>query len=119
MLGAIVCPTSDPRILQLDCLATDFFRERAWPTFLCYNPYHEARSIEFTVGSTASDVYDVVKGEFVARNVRDKSRLTLPPDSAALYVVAPAGSALTSGGRRILIGDVVVNWNVTKTVTKP
>jgi hypothetical protein len=42
MLGALVRPASDPRILQLDCLATDFFRDKAYPTFLYYNPYAPA-----------------------------------------------------------------------------
>jgi len=119
MLGAIVCRTSDPCILQLDCLATDFFRGQAWPTFLCYNPYAEPRSFDFTLGATASDVYDVLTDQFVAREVRDKSRLTLPPDSAALYVVAPAGRPLTRDGRRILLGDVVVNWAVPQPVPQP
>jgi hypothetical protein len=119
MLGTIVRPTSDPRILQLDCLATDFFRGKAWPTFLCYNPYSEARSFNFASGPTAADIYDVVTGEFVAHNIRDKSRLALPPDSAALYVVAPAGSALTRAARQILIGDVVVDCSVPKPVAKP
>jgi len=71
MLGAIVRPTSDSRILQLDCLATDFFRGKAWPTLLCYNPYSEPRNFEFAVGTAASDIYDAIGGEFVARGVRD------------------------------------------------
>jgi hypothetical protein len=33
MLGALIRPTNEPYILQLDCLATDFFRDRAYPTF--------------------------------------------------------------------------------------
>jgi len=117
MLGAIIRPTSDPRILQLDCLATDFFRAKAWPTFLCYNPYSEPRRFEFAVGAAASDIYDVVAGEFVARGVRGTTRIALPPDSAALCVVAPAGRGLTRDGRRILIGDVVVNWQATTNST--
>jgi len=119
LLGAIVGRTSDPRILQLDCLATDFFRGQAWPTFLCYNPYAEPRSFDFTLGAAAADIYDVVTDQFVAREVRDTSRLTLPPDSAALYVVAPAGSPLVRDGRRILLGGVVVNWGVPQPAVQP
>jgi hypothetical protein len=117
MLGAIVQPTSDPRILQLDCLATDFFRAPSWPTFLVYNPYPESRGFVLTVGTAASDLYEAVTGEFIQRAVRDKARLTLPPDSAALVVVAPAGGRVTHAGARTLIDGAVVNWKRTAAST--
>lgn len=110
ILGAIVRPTSDPRILQLDCLATDFFRDKAWPTFLCYNPYPEKRSFELTIGPEMSDLYDAVTGEFVEHKVRSKARLTLSADSAAVIVVTPAGERLVREGQRTLISGTVVNW---------
>ena len=110
MLGGIVRPTSDPRILQLDCLATDFFRDQAWPTFLCYNPYPESREFDYTVGEGPSDLYDVLRGEIVMRDARGKARLALPADSASLTVVVPAGARLTREGVRTLIDGVVVNW---------
>ena len=88
LLGAIVRPTSVPRILQLDCLATDFFHDRAWPTFLCYNPYPERRTFEFTTGASASDLYDAVSRTFVKRDVRHTATLTIPADSASVIVVA-------------------------------
>ena len=111
MLGAIVRPTSDPRILQLDCLATDFFHDQAWPTFLCYNPYTETRSFDFQTGPVIADIYDAVSGEYVKRNARGPTRLELSPDSAALFVVAPAGSQLAHRGKCTFINGVVVNWN--------
>jgi hypothetical protein len=110
ILGGIVRPTSDPRILQLDCLATDFFRDQAWPTFLCYNPYPEPRGFDFTVGEKPSDLYEVLRGGIVKRAVRDTARLSLPADSAALIVIAPAGGLLTREGGRTLIDGVVVGW---------
>jgi len=35
-------------ILQLDCLATDFFHDRAYPTYLYYNPYALRRRFRST-----------------------------------------------------------------------
>jgi hypothetical protein len=110
MLGAIVRPTSVPRLLQLDCLATDFFHDRAWPTFLCYNPYPEERTFEFAVGAQPSDLYDTVIGQFLKRNVRRQTSLTLPADSAAVIVVAPAGGNLSRAGRRTFIDNVIVSY---------
>ena len=82
LLGAIIRPTNVPRILQLDCLATDFFHDRVWPTFLCYNPYSEARAFELAVGTERSDLYDAVTRKFLKRNVAPKPRFRcrrLPP----------------------------------------
>jgi hypothetical protein len=110
LLGAIVRPTSVPRILQLDCLATDFFRDRAWPTFLCYNPYPESRTFEFALRAGPSDLYDAVTGQFLKRNVRQQTKLTLPADSAAVIVVAPAGGKLDHVSGRTLIDGVVVRY---------
>lgn len=110
MLGSIVRPTDVPCILQLECLATDFFRSAAYPTFLCYNPYPEERSFQLDIGSAPADVYDAVTHRFVARNVGQRVSVTLPADSAALFVVTPTGGQLTHAGKRTLVDDVVIDW---------
>jgi hypothetical protein len=115
MLGGIVQATDVPCILQLDCLATDFFREDAYPTYLCYNPYPESREFSFAVGRDHADLYDAVTHQFVARNVNHETRIALPPDSAALIVVTPAGGQLSREGRRILVDGVVIDWRVGET----
>jgi len=109
-LGSIVRPTNVPCILQLDCLATDFFRNNAYPTFLCYNPYPEERRFQFAVGSESADLYDAVKHRMVKRDVRGQVDLVLPADSAAVIVIVPAGGMLTREGKRTLVNGVVVDW---------
>lgn len=110
MLGSIVRPTNVPCILQLDCLATDFFRSEAYPTFLFYNPYPEERSFQLAVGSGRSDLYDAVTHGMVKQDVRGQVELVLPADSAAVIVIVPAGGKLTSEGKRRLVDGVVVDW---------
>ena len=110
MLGGIVQTTNVPGILQLDCLATDFFRREAYPTFLCYNPYREERSFQFAVGPEGADLYDAVRHRMAMRNVRGQADFTLPADSAALIVVVPAGGNLTREGKRTLVDGVVIDW---------
>jgi len=110
MLGGIVRTTNVPCILQLDCLATDFFRSKAYPTFLCYNPYPEKRSFQFAVGSERADLYDAVTHRMAKREVRNQVDLTLPADSAAVIVVTPAGGKLTREGKRTLVDGVVIDW---------
>ena len=91
VLGAIVRPTDDPHILQLDCLASDFYRDRAYPTFLCYNPYDGPRRVKLAAGTGASDLYDAVRDEFVCRNAKATAVIQVPADSAVVLVIAPAG----------------------------
>lgn len=110
MLGSIARPTDVPCILQLDCLATDFFRSTAYPTFLCYNPYPQDRAFQIDIGSAPSDFYDAVMHRFVARDVGQRANVTLPADSAALFVVTPAGGQLTRAGKRTLVDGVVIDW---------
>jgi len=110
MLGSIARPTDVPCILQLDCLATDFFRSTAYPTFLCYNPYPQDRAFQIDIGSAPSDLYDAVMHRFVARNVGQRANVTLPADSAGLFVVTPAGGRLTRAGKHTLVDGVVIDW---------
>jgi hypothetical protein len=110
MLGGIVRPTSDPRILQLDLLATDFFRDKACPTFLFFNPYQEKRCFDFDAGSAPCNLFDAVTGEFLKRNASGKTRLELPADSAAVIVIAPAAGKISHDKKHTLIDGVVVNW---------
>jgi hypothetical protein len=110
MLGSIVRPTNVPGILQLDCLATDFFRSAAYPTFLCYNPYPQSRSFQLDIGSGPADVYDMVTHRFVARDTGQQPKITLPPDSASIFVVTPSDGRLTHEGPRTLVDGVVIDW---------
>ena len=112
MLGATVRPTNVPAILQLDCLATDFFRDNAWPTFLCYNPHPEQRRFDLAVGPQSSDVYDLVRRTFVRHDVRDKATLTLPADAAGVFVVVPAGSKIETRNARLFANGVVLDYGV-------
>lgn len=110
MLGALVHRTSDERILALDCLATDFYRDRAWPTYLIFNPYAEARRVRFGVGAAPVDLYDAATGSFLARGVHGEARFALPGDRAAVVVLAPAGGKLVTEPHRTLIDGVVVDY---------
>ena len=84
-------PTDDPHILQLDCLASDFYRDRAYPTLLCYNPYDEPHRVKISIGTGVSDLYDAVRDEFVCRNATDTAMIEIPADSAVVLVIAPTG----------------------------
>ncbi|HUS08914.1 MAG TPA: hypothetical protein VMZ30_00505 [Pyrinomonadaceae bacterium] len=108
--GGIVRRTNVEMILQLDCLATDFFHDRAYPTHLYYNPYDVAKEVQIDVGPKARDLYDAATDSFLKRNVKGVSTFSLAADTAAVLVVAPARGAITRKGNKRLINGVVVDY---------
>jgi len=112
LMAAVIERTSDGRILQVNCLKTDFFHEEAYPTFLYYNPYEETREIHVDAGSRPVDLYDAVQHAFVARRAMGKTSLQLAPDSAALIVLTPAGGRVTRDGRQLLVDGIVVDYDI-------
>jgi hypothetical protein len=99
-----------PGILQLDLLAFDTFRDRAYPTYLYYNPFPQPRSVTIPLGNGPSDIYGTVSKRFLARNVRGTTRITIPADRAVVAVIVPAGGKLTRAGRKLSIDGVVVDY---------
>ncbi|MBV9865561.1 MAG: hypothetical protein JO316_09440 [Abitibacteriaceae bacterium] len=112
ILGAIVGRTSDAKILALDCLATDFYRQPAYPTKLCYNPYPQQKQIILSLDTGRYDVYDAVSQKFLLKNVTNRVHVTLAADSAKLVVLAPAHGKVARLGHKLLINGVVVDYGV-------
>ncbi|SFC77778.1 hypothetical protein SAMN05421747_12511 [Parapedobacter composti] len=114
IFGSIIRPTDVDGILQLDLLATDFFRDEAYPSYLCYNPYEEAREVTVTLprGNGEWDVYDAVQARFVSRTSSGggNARVTVPAGGAAVLVVVPAGAEIRQEGQKLLAGDVVIDY---------
>jgi hypothetical protein len=110
-LGAVVRPTNEPRILQLDCLATDFFHDKAYPTFLYFNPHPEPRQVLLPLDDQPVRLYDAVAKQFLAEPVRQSVSIPVPADGAALVVVIPADAVVRREGRKLLADKVVVDYH--------
>jgi hypothetical protein len=101
--GGIVRNTNVEMILQLDCLATDFFHDRAFPTYLYYNPYDITKEVQIDVGPQSRDLFDAATDRFLKKNVRGVSSFPLAVNTAAVVVMAPTGGTITYKGNRTLI----------------
>ncbi len=110
VFGAIIAPTNDEKILRLDLLATDFYRQPAYPTYLYFNPYASEKTVQVEVGREPRDVYDSVANRFIRRDVSGLIEITIAPDSAVVIVLTPASGAVTRDGRRTLVEGVVVDY---------
>jgi hypothetical protein len=109
-LGGILSLTDVPGILRWDCLATDWFHAPAYPTWLLYNPFPEARAFHTDLGAVAADLYDAVGHRVVRRGASGRLGLTLPPDAAAVIVAIPPGGKLSREQRRTRVDGVVVDF---------
>lgn len=109
-LGGIVRKTNVERILQLDCLATDFYHDKAYPTYLYFNPYDHTEEIEIAVGAESKDLYDAATHRFIKKAAQDAAHLIIPPDTAVVVVLTPAGGKKTRQGNRLLVDGTVIDY---------
>ena len=109
-LGAIVEKTNVLKILKLDVLATDFFRDDAYPTYLIYNSYNTPQTVQFAVGNDPVDVYEALSETFILENVSGTVDLAIPALQAILVSTTPAGGTVTYELNKMLVDGVVVDY---------
>jgi hypothetical protein len=113
IFGSIIRTTTVNGILQLNLLATDFYHDNAYPSYLYYNPYTVAKSVSIKVTAGKKvDLYNTVSGMFVARNVSAAAVLKIPAQNAAVIVCVPSNSTITYKGNAMLANGVVVDYRV-------
>ncbi|MBN2480430.1 MAG: hypothetical protein JXB19_01720 [Bacteroidales bacterium] len=110
IFGSIIRETNVAKILQLNCLATDFYRKPAYPTYLYYNPYDEDQQIAYFNEDAPVDLYDAISHRIVARHVTDEGLFTLPANLAMLIVAVPPESKLEKRGERIMLDNVIIAY---------
>lgn len=113
-LGCLVNTTNVDRILQLDVLATDFYGDEAYPTFLYYNSYSSPRSVQLQVGATPVDVYDALTETFLQQNATGIVPLNIPAGHAMLITLCPVGGTITYDQNKMLVNGVVVDYRQSK-----
>ncbi|NDP26117.1 MAG: hypothetical protein GZ087_01635 [Flavobacterium sp.] len=115
IFGSIIETTNVAGILKLNLLATDFFRDKAYPSFLYYNPYATKKKVSMKIERGKKvDLYNTVSGTFVARNVSSSKKIKLAPESAAVIVIVPADGKITYSGDKMFVNGIVVDYKNTK-----
>lgn len=110
-LGAIIEATNVDKVLKLDLLKTDFYREKAYPSYLFYNPLNDEVKVTLEVGSQAIDVYEALSESFIMQNVKGLTSLTIPAGQAISIVLCPSNGIKTFHKNKMLIDGVVVDYN--------
>lgn len=111
IFGSIIRQTNVKRILQLNLLATDFFHDKAYPTFLYYNPYSTSKKVTIYLEKDKKfDLYNTVSERFVAKNISDSGEIKLPPSGSAIIVCVPSDGKISYNENKMLINGVVVDY---------
>lgn len=111
IFGSIIRTTNVAGILQLNLLATDSYHDKAYPSYLYYNPYMESKSVTMNLEKGKRiDLYNTVSGQFVARNVSSSASIKLYPQNAAVIVSVPAGGKVTYEREKMLVNGIVVDF---------
>ncbi len=112
LLGSIVAPTEDEKILRLDLLATDFYHAAAYPTYLYYNPYDSPRTLTLDLGDRAGSIYDATNHRFALENASGPTRLDLPADTGVVLALTPPGGEASYKDNKLFINNVVVDYHI-------
>jgi hypothetical protein len=111
ILGAIIDTTNVQGILRLDVLKTDYFHDTAYPSYLYYNPFPSAKSVQIDLGSGSHDVYDAVSKTFLIHAASGVTSVSIPANSAILTVITPAGGIQTYETEKFLVNGIVVDYH--------
>jgi len=108
--GSIISKTNVENILQLDLLATDFFRKDALPSFLYYNPNEEIKEVSINVGKEQLKIYDALKRAFIAENVKNNFTFSIAKENASLLVMVPQNAKISEKNGKLYANDVVIDY---------
>lgn len=111
IFGAIVQKTTVEGILKLDVLATDFYRNKAYPTYLIYNPYNQNKTITYKIkGKKKVDLYDAIAQKFIAKNVSLAIKVPVGKTNSVLIVETPVNSKITKADNKLLANGIVIDY---------
>ncbi|MBK9736633.1 MAG: T9SS type A sorting domain-containing protein [Saprospiraceae bacterium] len=113
-LGAIVRTTNIDKILQLNLNATDFYSDASYPSYLYYNPFDTQKAVLLDVGNDQHDIYEALSEKMISFGKTGLVSIIIPAKEAVLIVVTPAGGKISYIKNKMLVDNVVVDFNQKK-----
>nr|MDA3904653.1 hypothetical protein [Bacteroidales bacterium] len=108
--GSIISRTSVENILQLDLLATDFYKAAAFPSYLFYNPNPETKEVTISVGSVEVKVYDATERAFISNSAIEDFTFSMEKENAAVLVFVPENAKIEIREGKLYADDVVIDY---------
>lgn len=106
IFGSIIKATNIKGILRLDLLATDFYRDKAYPTYLYYNPHEVVKNVQLT--GDHGLVYNMLTKELDGKN---SGFVSVPPKQSVVVVNVPKDGVKTIKDKILKIDDVIVDYH--------
>ncbi len=108
--GAIISRTNVENILQLDLLATDFYKDEAYPSYLYYNPNPEVKEVTISTGNQKIKIYDAIQRAFIAKNITGEFTFKITNENSALLVFVPQNAKISEKNGKLFADNVVIDY---------
>ena len=108
--GSIISETNIENILQLDLLATDFYKSESYPSYLYYNPNPEVKEVAISTGEQELKIYDAIQRAFIAKNVTSNFTFNVAKEHSALLVFVPQEAIVSEKNGKLYADDVVIDY---------
>jgi hypothetical protein len=109
--GSIISSTNIKNILQLDLLATDFYKSGAYPTYLYYNPNPEVKAVTILTGEKEIKIYDAIKRAFIAKNIKGSLTFNVAQEHSALLVFVPQKAVIKEENGKLYADNIVIDYH--------
>ena len=113
--GSIISRTNIENILQLDLLATDFYKSEAHPSYLYYNPNPEVKAVTISTGEQEFKIYDAIQRAFIAENVKGSFTFNVAQEHSALLVFVPQNAEISEKEGKLYANDVIIDYRYSTT----
>lgn len=115
IFGSIIRRTNVEGILQLNLLATDFFHDAAYPSYLYYNPFPTSKKVLIQIRNhEKTDLYNTVTGKFIARNISTSTQINIASESSAIIIEVPANATISYEGNKMKVNGIVVDFHAVR-----
>jgi hypothetical protein len=108
--GSIISKTNIENILQLNLLATDFYREEAFPSYLYYNPNPETKEVTISVGENEVKIYNAMERAFIAKNVKNNFSFNIANEHASLLVIVPQNAVISEKNGKLYANKSIIDY---------
>ncbi len=109
--GAIISRTNIENILQLDLLATDFYKQEALPSYLYYNPNPEIKEVIISVGENEVKIYDAIKRAFITQSAKGDFTFSIEKENSAVLIFVPKNAKIVIKEGKLYADGIVIDYN--------
>uniref|UniRef100_UPI004047B180 hypothetical protein n=1 Tax=Mariniflexile sp. TaxID=1979402 RepID=UPI004047B180 len=113
--GAIISKTNVDNILQLDLLVTDFYKNKAYPSYLFYNPNPEDEEVTISIGEQELKIYDAIQRAFIAKKVSGSFTFKVEKENSSLLILVPQNAEILEKDGKLYANNIIIDYRYSRT----